>query len=122
MLRFLRRYSDSTGIKILYGVLALLFIVWGVGAVRGERVDMVARVRGETITRRELDRATAVLQRRYEEMLRGQVSPAMLRGLDVRGRALDQLIEEALVRHEATRLGITVTDTDVVDAITRIPD
>jgi peptidyl-prolyl cis-trans isomerase D len=122
MLRFLRKYSSSSGIKILYSVLVLLFVVWGVGAVRGERVDVVARVRGENISRRELDRATALLQRRYEEMLRGQFTPAMARSLDLRGKALDQLIEEALVRHEAERLGITVTDAEVVDAITRIPE
>src|SRR3990172_389112 len=58
MLRFLRKYSRSTGVKILYGVLAALFVVWGVGAIGGEQVDVVARVHGERISRRELDRAT----------------------------------------------------------------
>ena len=67
MLRFLRKYSTSTGIKILYGVLAALFVIWGVGAVGGNRVDVVATVHGEPITRRDVDRATAVLHRRYEE-------------------------------------------------------
>jgi peptidyl-prolyl cis-trans isomerase D len=121
MLRFLRKYSSSTGIKVLYGVLAALFIIWGVGAVGGERVDVVARVHGDTISRRELDLATALLQRRYEELMHGQFSPEMARSLDLRGRALDQLIDQSLIRHEAGRLGIGVTDADLLDAITRLP-
>src|SRR5439155_3457435 len=113
MLRFLRKYSNSTGIKILYGVLALLFVIWGVGAVGGERVDIVAQVHGDVITRRALDHQSALLQQQYEEMLHGQWSPELARSFDIRGRALDQLIEQALVRHEAARLGITVTTTEV---------
>jgi peptidyl-prolyl cis-trans isomerase D len=121
MLRFLRKYSSSTGIKILYGLLAALFIIWGVGAVGGERVDVVARVHGDTISRRELDLATALLQRRYEELMHGQFTPEMARSLDLRGRALDQLIDRSLIRHEAGRLGIGVTEADLLDAITRLP-
>jgi len=122
MLRFLRKYSSSTGIKILYGVLAALFVIWGVGAVGGQRVDVVAKVQGETISRRDLDRATALLQRRYEEAFKGQFSAEMARSLDVRGRALDQLIDDALLRHEAERLDMAVGDGEVVDAITSMPE
>jgi peptidyl-prolyl cis-trans isomerase D len=122
MLRFLRKYSSSTGIKILYGVLAALFVIWGVGAVGGQRVDVVARVQGATISRRDVDRATAALQRRYDDMLRGQLSPELARSLDIRGRALDQLIDEALIRNEAARLGITVTESELIEAITQMPE
>ena len=122
MLRFLRKYSSGTGIKILYGLLAALFVIWGVGSVGGERVDVVAEVRGDEITRRQLERATASLQRRYEELMRDRVSADLLRGLNLPARALDQLIDEALLRHEAKRLGITVTDGEVVEFITRMPE
>jgi peptidyl-prolyl cis-trans isomerase D len=122
MLRFLRKYSTSTGIKILYGVLAALFVIWGVGSVGGARVDVVARVYGETINRRDLERTTAVLRRRYEEMLKGNFSADLARSLDLRGRALDQLVDEALLRHEAERLGVTVSEAELVEAITKMPE
>src|SRR5579862_225779 len=122
MLRFLRKYSSSTGIKILYGLLAALFVIWGVGAIGGERVDVVARVEGATITRRDLDRATANLQSRYEQMLRGQWTPELARSLDLRGHALDQLVDQALLSHEATRLGISVTTAEVDDAVMHLPE
>jgi peptidyl-prolyl cis-trans isomerase D len=122
MLRFLRKYSRSVGVKILYGVLAALFVVWGVGAVGGERVDVVAQVHDETITRRDLDRAESALQERYQNMFQGRFSPDMLRSINVRSQALDQLVEQALVRHEATRLGIAVSDAELIDTITRMPE
>src|SRR5262245_15066237 len=122
MLRFIRRYRGSTLEKILFGLLAALFVIWGVGSFGGARVDMVAQVQGSTITRRELDRASAQLQRRYEEMMKGQFTAEMARSLNVRGQALDQLIDAALLGHEAKRLGIEVTDAELVDAITRLPE
>src|SRR5437870_6684165 len=117
MLRFLRKYSNSTGIKILYGVLAGLFILWGVGAVGGQRMDVVARVGGQPISRRDVERATAALQRRFEGM-----PPEVVRSLNLRERALDQLIEDVLVRQEAERLGIRVTEAELIEAITRMPE
>ncbi|TMA39876.1 MAG: hypothetical protein E6J79_01705 [Deltaproteobacteria bacterium] len=117
MLRFLRKYSNSTGIKILYGLLAGLFIVWGVGAVGGQRMEVVARVDGQAISRRDVDRTAAALQRRFESM-----PPEVVRSLNLRERALDELIEDVLIRREAERLGIRVTEAELIEAITRMPE
>ncbi len=117
MLRFLRKYSNSTGIKILYGLLAGLFIIWGVGAVGGQRMDVVARVGGQPISRRDVERATAAMQRRFEGM-----PPDLIRSLNLRERALDQLIEDVLIRQEAERLGLRVSEAELIEAITRMPD
>src|SRR5579871_2903618 len=120
MLNTFRKYSSSTGVKILYAVLALAFVIWGVGAVgMGQRMDVVAKVYGAPISQREVDRATAALQRRYEELFKGNVQ---IPGLNLRGQALDQLIDEALLEHEAARLGLEVTDGELVGAVTSMPE
>jgi peptidyl-prolyl cis-trans isomerase D len=119
MLRFLRKYSTSTFIKVLYGSLALLFVIWGVGAVGGERVNAVAQVHGHTITRNQLERAEMLLQRRYEQLLRGATLP---RGFDLRTQALDQLVESALLQNEAERLGLAVADDEVIRYVTDMPE
>src|SRR5207302_11398986 len=98
MLRFLRKYSSSIGVKILYGLLAALFILWMGGGIGGERLQDVAVVHGEAISRRDLEQATATLRGQYEQLLRGRAD--LLRGLDLSGQALNQLIEQALLRHE----------------------
>jgi len=118
VLNQLRRFHSSTPIKILYTLLAVTFVWWGVGSF-GATVDAVADVRGTRITRREVDREAALLQRRYEQMLKGVTLPQMP---DLRGQALDNLIEAALVQHEVNRLGLEISDGEVVTAITRIPE
>ncbi len=121
MLASLRKYSNATGTKILYGVLAAAFVIWGVGFVGSgtQQMDVVAKVYGTPITQREVDRSTAALQRRYEEMFRGRLQ---LPPMDLRSQALGQLIDESLLRHEADRLGIEVTDDQLVQQITTMPE
>ncbi len=119
MLKNLRKYSSSRGVKILYALLAISFIGWGVGVTRQQHLEVVAQVHGERITRRQLDDQTAMLQRRFQEMLRGAALP---QGLQLRGQALDQLIDDALLRHEADRLGFDVTEQDVLNAISTMPE
>src|SRR5437016_9325932 len=120
MLRFLRKYSSSIGVKILYGLLAALFILWMGGGIGGERRQDVAVVRGQTISHRDLEQAKAALSRQYEQLLRGRAD--LLRGLDLSGQALDQLIEQALLRHEAARLGVAVTNAEIDDTVKRMPE
>lgn len=117
MLRFLRKYSNGSFQKILYGFLALLFVVWGVGAVGGQRVDTVAHVHGRPITRTQFDRARATLERRYEQIFRGAALPREF-AAQIPTQALDQLIENALLQEEADRLGIGVADDEVVRYVT----
>src|SRR3989442_8169702 len=120
MLRFLRKYSSSIGVKIVYGLLAALFILWMGGGIGGERRQGVAVVPGQAISRRDLEQATAALNRQYEQLLRGRAD--LLRGLNLSGQALDQLIEQALLRHEAARLGIAVTNAEIDDRVKRMPE
>jgi peptidyl-prolyl cis-trans isomerase D len=119
MLPYLRKYSRS---RVLYGFLAAVFIAWGVGTVGSARIDVIARVHGEPITRRQLDQTMAVLQRRYDELAQGRLSPDLAKSLDIPGKALDDLIDAALLEHEAVRLGITPSEDDVLLAITQIPE
>ena len=119
MLPYLRKYSRS---RVLYGFLAAVFIAWGVGTVGLTRMDVIATVHGEPITRRQLERTMGLLQRRYDSIAKGRLSPDMVKSLDIPGKALDELIDSALLEHEAERLGITPTEDEVLLAITQIPE
>jgi peptidyl-prolyl cis-trans isomerase D len=118
VLKQLRRFHGSIANRILYSVLALAFIGWGVGTFGDTTVDLVAEVHGMRITRRDLDREQQMLQRRYEQLLRGVTLPQMP---DLRSQALDNLIDAALIEHEMRTLGLEITEDDVVKAITQIP-
>ena len=116
MLKQIREFHSSTATKILYGLIAASFVIWGVGSVGDDTITTVAEVRGTRITRTDLERETAMLQRQYEQLLRGMPMPPNLRA-----QALDNLVEAALLTHEVDQLGLDVSDDEVVAAITKIP-
>jgi len=119
VLNQLRRFHGSIANRILYAVLALAFIGWGVGTFGHESVDVVAQVHDTRITRRDLDRESALLQRRYEQLLKGVTLPRMP---DLRGQALENLIDSALVEHEVRQLGLEVTDDQLQNAVWQMPE
>jgi peptidyl-prolyl cis-trans isomerase D len=120
VLEALRKYSSGRAIKFLYGLLALTFVGWGASTrLMGQsHLDVLAEVQGERITRGDLDGETRELQQRFQQLFQG-AAPS---GIDFRGEALDRLIDDALLRHEADRLGIEVSDEDIVRAITEMPE
>jgi peptidyl-prolyl cis-trans isomerase D len=63
-----------------------------------------------------------LLQRRYDNLSQGRLSPDFVKNLDIPGKALDELIDSALLAHEGERLGITPTEDEVLLAITQIPE
>jgi peptidyl-prolyl cis-trans isomerase D len=119
VLKQLRRFHGSLANRILYTVLALAFIGWGVGTFGRSGLDVVAEVHGTRITRRELERETVMLQRRYEQLFK---NIQLNRLPDLRSQALDSLIDSALVHHELTTLGLDVSDEQLVVAIRNMPE
>jgi peptidyl-prolyl cis-trans isomerase D len=118
VLRSLRGYSQSTGIKVLYALLAATFVLWGAGTYQMSRVDAVAKVYDQPISQADLARETELMQRRMQQLAQG----ASLSGIDFRSQALNALIEQALIRHEADRLGLDVTETELLATITAMPE
>jgi peptidyl-prolyl cis-trans isomerase D len=121
VLRNVRKYSSSVGAKVLYVLLASSFVIWGVGAATmgGAAVGTIAEVYDERVSDRDLERETQILRQRFDQLLQGAALPP---NIDLRSQAFDQLIQDALVRHEADRLGLEVTDGELIAAITSMPE
>ncbi len=45
-------------------------------------------------------------------MLKGSLTPDMIKGLNLKGNLLEELIQKKLVLQEARNLGLTATDED----------
>lgn len=117
MLSFMRRHAKSTTIKILFWVIIAVFVLWGVGTFTGSDSLHAADVNGESIDPRDVRRAAQQLERFYAQLYGDKLSPDLVKALDFKSRALDQIINTALMKQEAIRLGFTVTDEEVRTAI-----
>ncbi len=123
MLGFMRKHSRSTFIKIIFTAIIIVFLFWGVGIMvaGGDRVNVAATVDGEPISVQTYARAHERMERVYRELYRDNLSSAILAQLNLGQRALDDLVIETLLRREAERLGLQVTDDEVRASILEIP-
>ena len=113
MLNFMRRHAKSTTIKILFWVIIAVFVLWGVGTFTDEDTLYAADVNGDPIDPRDVRRTAQQLERFYGEIYGDKLTPELVKALDFKTRALDQMINTALLKQEAERLGFSVTDEEV---------
>jgi peptidyl-prolyl cis-trans isomerase D len=108
MLDKMRRHAGSWIIKAVLWLLIAVFIFWGVGTGLFSQVHPVATVDGKRILPDELQRETDQLRRTLQHIY-GQNAAELFRNINLRQRALENIIEERLVAQEARRLGINVS-------------
>lgn len=120
MLKFIRKNAGALWVKSIFGLIAVIFVGWGVAGnvSSGNRTDdVVATVNDEKINSTEYRRAHDNLYRLYENIYKDNFKPELAKMLDLKNKAMDQLIRVALLRQEAERLGLRAGDTEVANAI-----
>jgi len=120
MLRFLRQSATSWLIKIILGAIVVVFVFWGVGSFRSQRKARIALVNGETITLDEYSEAYNNIIEQLRQRLGNNLNDDMIKMLNVKGQALDMLIDKKLMLQEATKLNLRVTDNELADTIRQI--
>lgn len=105
-------------IKSIMGILALVFVVtmgwWGFDGKAG---NAVADVGDLSVSHDEFKRAFEFMYRSYKEKGAGDIKEEAFKQI-----VIDQLIESRLWVIAARDMGLTVSDTDLRDAIIQIPD
>lgn len=120
MLDRMRNWGRSTAIKVLFGFLILAFAFWGVGAGLAGRVKPIATVNGKRIYATELDRESERLKRTLTQVY-GANADSVLRGVNLRQEALNQIIEQRLISDEARHVGIRISDDSLAGTIAADP-
>ena len=105
-------------IKILLTVVTVSFILTG-GWILGKEStsDYAAKVNGEKIPMQTYDAAVNRMDDFYKKIYRGNMPEDVLKKLDIGKKALDALVEREVILQEANKQGITVTDSELSDAI-----
>ncbi len=120
MLDFMRRHAGTWMIKALLFAIVVVFIFWGVGSWTQHEEGIVATVNGEAISieayRRQYNRMLDQLRQSFGAGL----SEELLRAMDLPNRALDELIDQVLLRQAAERFGLEVSDEELSRSVHRI--
>ncbi len=121
VLSLMRRHAKSWLIKFLIAIIAIVFIFYfGYSFTEREGVK-VAQVNGEVISGLEYEKAYRDLVESVQQQYRQFWSEELIRTLDLRNRALQNLISMKLLTQEARKLGLQVTEREIQDAIVRYP-
>jgi peptidyl-prolyl cis-trans isomerase D len=117
----MRRHTKSILIKIMVGLIAVVFIFWGIYSIREKRGSKVAYVNGDLITGQEYDLRYRELLDSLQKQYKEYWNDNLIKVFQLRERALDSLVDEKLTMQEADSLGLKVTDDEISDAIFSAP-
>ncbi|MCK4728088.1 MAG: peptidylprolyl isomerase, partial [Desulfobacterales bacterium] len=117
----MRKHARSWLIKLALGAIVIVFIFWGVGSYRAQRGNRIAVVNGAPIVLEEFRGVYDQLLEVYRRQFGGALDEKLIRGLNLKRQALDQLINRRLLLQEATRLNFRVTNEELLRAIEQVP-
>ncbi len=108
-------------VQIIMGLAVLPFLFWGLESYQSnEGEDFVAMAAGEKIQRQEFDQAMRNQQESMRATMGENFNDAMLDRPEVRTAVLEGLIQQRLLKHEASSVGLAVLDEQLVEMIQNI--
>ncbi|OCC16376.1 Foldase protein PrsA precursor [Dissulfuribacter thermophilus] len=122
MLDVIRRNAGSWLLKIILGAIVVVFVFWGIGSFRSQRMSVIAKVNGEDILQEQYQQAYAQAIERYSKMFGGSIPAGLLKQLNIKKQVLDSLIDDALVRQAASDVGIRVSEEEIRRVILSFPN
>jgi len=112
----MRRHAYSWGTRLLLGFITLVFVFWGLGTGLFKQVHPLATVDGQRILTDQVDNEANRLRQTLQNMY-GANAQAVLKNVNLREEALDQIIEKQLVEREAQHLGLAISNQALEDKI-----
>ena len=121
MLDIMRKHAGSWLIKILLGLVIVVFILWGGYAARSRQENSVAKVGDKFISMSQFNNAYQSLTDMYRKQFGKAFSEEAMKGLNLKQQALDALITRHVLIMSAEQLGFAATPEEVQRKILEVP-
>lgn len=119
MLDGIRANAQSWGVKLAFGIIIIVFVFWGIGSYTGPK-GYVATVNDMHITEIEFQKVYGSM----EQNLRASypdLTPELLKGLQLEQQVLQRLIMKKLLESEAERIGLEISPYELRLAVQDMP-
>jgi peptidyl-prolyl cis-trans isomerase D len=117
MLSLMRKHASSWIIKFLLAAIIIVFIPWGVQRYTSQRSSRVADVNGTIITLNDYRNTYRNLIEQMRQSFGNNLNDELIQALQLRKRALDQLVDRTLMLQAAEKLKIQVSDDELAQTI-----
>lgn len=123
MLDLMRRHASSWIIKIaLFGIIVVFVFFFGWGGPGDVDKNFAAKVNGAVIT---YDQFYVLYENQVELMrsrFRGSMPPDFIEKMNLKKVVLEGMVDQLVLIQEANKLGLTVTDEDLIYSIRNTPE
>ncbi|MBW2217056.1 MAG: SurA N-terminal domain-containing protein [Deltaproteobacteria bacterium] len=117
LLSLIRKHAQSWLIKVIIFLIAVVFVLY-FGTMRdSDRNAKTAMVNGELITTQKYKKAYFDLMDAFQRQYKDLWNDDLIKALNVKNMALDNLISQILIEQEAKRLGLEVTEEEIQNAV-----
>jgi peptidyl-prolyl cis-trans isomerase D len=120
MLDLIRRNAQSWGVKVIFGIIILVFVFWGIGSFRAERGNVLAEINGSPLLLEDFQRIYRLTLDNIRRENPG-ITVEDLERMNLRGQIFNQMVSMHLLQQEAARLNVTVSAQELRQAITQLP-
>jgi len=120
MLSLMRKHAGTWMIKIILGAIVVVFVFWGVGSYTSRRSGRVASVNGTIITIDDYRISYRNLVEQVRQSFGNNLNEELIEMLQIRKRALDELIDRSLMQQAAEKFKLTVSDEELAESIRNI--
>jgi len=117
MLDIFRRNAQSWGVKVIFGIIIIVFVFWGIGSFRGERGNVLAEINGSPLLLEDFQRAYSQALDTLRRENPG-INVEDLERMNLRSRIFNQMVGMHLLQQEAARLNVTVSAQELRQTIT----
>jgi peptidyl-prolyl cis-trans isomerase D len=121
LLNLMRKHARNWLMKIVLGIIVIVFVFY-FGSMDGkQRTERVAMIDGKPIVYADFQREYQNLLDMYRQRFGQGLTEEMLKSLNLKQQALDNLINQSIILKKAEEMKIRVADEDVKAAILAYP-
>jgi peptidyl-prolyl cis-trans isomerase D len=113
MLDLMRKHARSWIMKVLLGIIIIVFVLY-FGSMSGkQKAETVATIDGKIIAVVDVQREYENLVSSYQRMYGASLNNEIIKQLNLKQKALDNLIDQAIILKKANQYNIQTTDEEV---------
>ncbi len=121
MLRVMRKFQRGWGIKIIFGLIIAVFVLYfGYGSLTGDE-DVVAQIGPHKVRSKEFRDTYNRQVEFYKNLFKDGLDDQMIKTLKIKEKVLDQITDKYVLLVKAGELGLSVGDREFSDFIDGIP-
>ncbi len=121
MLQFMRKHAQSWLIKVLLGLIIVVFILYFGSSRWNEPAEALVTVNDKVITFSEYRKEYQNLLDMYRQRLGANLTEDVIKSLNLKQQALDNLVNQTVLLMKAEEMGIRVSDEEVRTVIAMQP-